>query len=508
MRLVYLPVYTAVHRLNSCSTYNWAKTFIETVSAYDPRAYFYLCFPALAHGGILKPVHRKDEEGEIEDAVVETGWSYDPRERIQSDRVCLVPMRMFWKQYDMKGIVTEEFYRAFNCRNGRYYYHAVLSVSPALAPLLKKLCSYTRRGKLVSVPMFTMDCFTMNMDTLKETGMELNEDDEIMQSLGYAVSVNFFDTQFTYEMGIEAARRWLAPCLVDRIIENSHVLPFGIHCDEIDGFIEGVQKAPKFTFNFCQRLTRSNTQYHKVFALYDEAFRAGYDFNVMVTTLSAKLDSCPEWFEVIQGLKRPDFIRKAATAHAFVTMSVREGFAAGLMELLYAGLIGIYPMKRWATALLPPDRYPFFYRNQNECRALIRYVMEHYEEAKAKIAWVRDFIRENYDADTINRRRWDIIREEVARAEAEEHSFSKSYQSILSDVVGCLGPGVDRVRMWDLVRLIRDCSKSRLDLMADQSTGTTGTNRFAFFREFERMGWRDNCQEEESIFERPGSQDT
>jgi hypothetical protein len=90
-----------------------------------------------------------------------------------------------------------------------------------------------------------------------------------------------------------------------------------------------------------------------------------------------------------------DALRLMTRCHVSIYWQSLKLFPAACFEQLYAGLVVLI---RWTGSegeFLP--EYPFYFRNDIECAAMLRWVAENYDEAKRRIAHVPALIRERYD---------------------------------------------------------------------------------------------------------------
>jgi len=129
-------------------------------------------------------------------------------------------------------------------------------------------------------------------------------------------------------------REFLSPSALKRVIENSHVVYHGIHCDEIEEVGKRTPKAEKFTLLYSGRLT-SNKQWKKVLLDYKKFFSFGRDLDLVVcaplgsTEVDRALKILGTWGEVNLGLPRKDYLEKLVSSHVCLSNSLEEGGTVG-----------------------------------------------------------------------------------------------------------------------------------------------------------------------------------
>ena len=206
-------------------------------------------------------------------------------------------------------------------------------------------------------------------------------------------------------------------CIRDRckkIEKESWILPRGIDFDVIDRVGErvGSSKNDKFTLFFGGRLN-SLKRAEQLMWTYDNFFAAGRDVRIVLTSpiIGSYKKNIPPEIEIKVGMKTEEFLEECYKAHVLLASSRIEGFTVGLLEQMYTGIVTILPDLEWAKVLMK-DRwkdYPFKYRSFSEAYGWIRWVYQHYEEAKKKVEWVPGWLKEQYSEEACKLKMHDMV---------------------------------------------------------------------------------------------------
>jgi hypothetical protein len=306
--------------------------------------------------------------------------------------------------YDNEVTFQDHVLRSFNPRIGKYQIDCVTTSKTAAALQLQRLLYDHRCGEDM-IPVFTHELKVVAEGFAHQTVNDLEVTSRLMS---YWATYPIFDTELERGYAIKESMKYLQPMLAKKIMDKSKVFPCGLSCREIDAAVKDVPKHEKFTAFFGGRLNFGSKRAVVSLELMENFFAFGRDVKIIASTPSSTtakafagkfsalelFDRVPTW----------EFWKKAAACHTFISFSRMEGFTVGVVEMLYMGLIGVLPNTHWVKGLLLDrfDDYPFKHRNETEALACLRYIYENLEEAKKKIAWVPDFIRERYDAWKVN----------------------------------------------------------------------------------------------------------
>lgn len=332
--------------------------------------------------------------------------------------------------YQQMVSVPSNFVELFNPLVGQYHVDCVLTSRSGAAALMTRLLWDKRTpepeiGVVIIEPKVIMPQSTHNA---------ICPQDLLLRAAGYAVSCNLFATDRERTLAERLCKEYLSPAMTLKAMENSHVVPLGIRCDEIDQYVSDGEKSDKFTLFFGGRLT-ANKQWQKVLADYEKFFSFGRDLDLIVcaplgATSLFKAEHWGTWGEINLGLPRKEYLSKLASCHVSMSNSLEEGFTVGVIEQIQAGLVVLLPKRDWAVSLLgeAARHYPFFYNGgHEEAYGMLKYVYENYDAARAQMEPVRQYIRRNYDFSMVSQRTFDVIenyvqnlRKRVKRAESKE----------------------------------------------------------------------------------------
>jgi glycosyltransferase involved in cell wall biosynthesis len=343
-------------------------------------------------------------------------------------------MFIFNKEHDefyyMQSNVPPNFIELFNPLLGKHYVDCILTSRSGAAALMSKLL-WDKRVKLPEIAIINIEPKVIEWES---THNAICPQDLLLRAAGYAVSCNLFATERERRLAEKLCKEYLSPAMALNAMKNSHVIPLGIRCDEIDSFVQSVPKADKFTLFFGGRLT-ANKQWQKVLADYEKFFSFGRDLDLVVcaplgSTSLFKAERWGTWGEINLGLPRKEYLSRLTSCHVSMSNSLEEGFTVGIVEQIYAGLVVLLPRREWATSLLgdAAKHYPFFYSGgHEEAYTVLKYVYENYEEARAQMEPVREYIRKNYDFSIVSQKTFDVmesfvlnLRRRVRRTESKE----------------------------------------------------------------------------------------
>jgi glycosyltransferase involved in cell wall biosynthesis len=474
-------MYSSASNLNGCSSNSIARATWGHLIKAHPDLFVYQTFP----------ITNDDTKG---------GWNYiEQGDEFTRERHKLLPVHYLPIRYDQTGAgLSRELYDLFGGLRGKYVVDAVVSEAPIGTPALRKALSFYNEQKDSHVPIVHKDPFVLNADELGN----VSEADSVCQSLGYALGWNIITSDYEKQLLVQEASRWLRPSVLERIIARSIVQPAGTNCDELDAILSApdFKRYDRFTVAVVDRFT-SPLNWEKALASWDSLFAGGTDLDLQITTLSKGVvqagwdPSRYSWMRVHWGCPRHEFIKLMPRCHAFLAMSDRHSYPQGLMECLYSGLIGVFPNKRWARAVLPAE-YPFWWDNVGQARQIIRWIRENYEEAQRMTAWVRPWLRETYSTQVCAEKIYAFI-ERAVDANREE----LWWPGVAGLIEKC------RVRLgrrftWEaLLRAIKTFSDTGLRVGANR--GMFSTTPMQVYLTSQRLGWPDTVAGELPSFDFP-----
>lgn len=176
------------------------------------------------------------------------------------------------------------------------------------------------------------------------------------------VNLNYFHTQYCYDMLMEEARDWLRPKKVQQIEERSHV-ELGGYCTHPPK----VERYKKYSFIYNHRLD-GYKDFETTFKLFDRLYREKYDFQVVITGGDSKNVNpfAEKPYAVVKSFKKHDeYLEEVARCHANVTNSFHETYCISIAESIVADHLVIAPNRVTFPELLGKD-YPYLYRSVND----------------------------------------------------------------------------------------------------------------------------------------------
>lgn len=228
-----------------------------------------------------------------------------------------------------------------------------------------------------------------------------NDVDGAMRALSYCTAYCWMFSDEEKQRALSLIRRFCPPSLAKQFTERVHIDALGIRVPALDAIIAKYpEKYEKFGLFFGARFSREKRP-DIVVDLLEHFFSFGRDVDIHVTTqhigsryLLKYGNKASSIKELVKGCSREDFLERAVKSHVFICASDDESWPAGFWEQLYLVQVGIFPDQEWARAVLPKN-YPYIFSSKNEAHAMLRWIYENYDEALAKVSWIREWIREN-----------------------------------------------------------------------------------------------------------------
>lgn len=352
--------------------------------------------------------------------------------------------------YDKLTDLPATFLDKFNLRIGEYQIDALITSRRALTIGLARE-TWDHRLK-TSLPIFVDESMTVNRGTTSATVSDL---EMMAQTLGYAYGFPIWDTDVQRKNGLDAARHFLSGHQALKALEKGVVIPCGFEPDRIDASLKDMDltKNERFTCFFGGRLNRGAKRADVMFREYDSFFKFGRDVDITVCSPKEEgwiLDLVKQQYPEIQVLVQTpsdEFKQRAAKAHVFLNTSAHEGFSVGFTEMMYMtkyGTVLLAPRVPWVKGLFKEeyDRYPFLYESFDQAKVMLRWVYENYEEAQAKVKYLGDWTREQYDAKRTNEEHWQHfkkITDQELNPQMIRGLMSKSNVELLMESVDRMG---------------------------------------------------------------------
>lgn len=216
---------------------------------------------------------------------------------------------------------------------------------------------------------------------------------------------------------LESVRKWFAPSVGHAILSNVHSIYYGIE----EGFTIHTDASPDnlvVPYNRWEPGQKNHAAHIKASTTYKviigETFRQSFYFHKV--DFDPPKDAPGSAFDVYyfqdQFYDREAFKANIGTHGLFLCTSVRESFGLYYLELLMAGVVGVFLDKPWIRKLLP--EYPYIAK-EADLVPMMLWVRDNFGVARSRILEaVHPVIRERYG----QARYLDGITSELARLES------------------------------------------------------------------------------------------
>ena len=134
----------------------------------------------------------------------------------------------FGNLYDQQVKMTPLLDSMFHPMDGDYPVDVILTSRAVLATFLTRLYW----GKTNARPPIPVVIIEPKAIDYSSTHNQVTETELTLRALGYASSFTFFSTPVERQTGLQMCRRYLSPSLVQKVDQNSAVLPLGIRCEQ------------------------------------------------------------------------------------------------------------------------------------------------------------------------------------------------------------------------------------------------------------------------------------
>ena len=164
-------------------------------------------------------------------------------------------------------------------------------------------------------------------------------------------------------------------------------------------------------------------------------------------------------------------------------------YPTACFEQLYAGLVVLIRRTGVEAEFLPPD-YPFLFDKDEECATMLRWVYEHYDEAREKVAHVPDWVRPRFDRPTgINK-----LLEYVEDAVTERRASARSGYRELKDTEAAIGAAIRAVGTpCSYEQLGMALKRLKPNLLIEDLSSTRGNFLMHLTQNFMPAEFRDDC---------------
>ena len=382
MRVLIIPVISSRH-LASAPSLNFIRSFIEISLKIDPSAVFTIVLPADS-----------------------PEWNYEGFDSFKDmPRTHIFKTPMYRNQFDDLVLITRDLWEAINERFGTHYFDVILNEKPSLAPMLKKLSSFHVKSKSRIVPIVNRDQMI-----IQEKWFKTGQHEELLEVFGWLTAPTIFQSEHQKEEAIDVARKYLKPIHLERLMNQSLVFPLGVDCDDIDrinGDMPYPARGEETIINYSHKLFMEQ-KFLDSLKIMDSVFAGGRKVKLQIVTGSSEMKMSMikdarqyRYMEIHGRSNRETFLRLSKQAHVFISNSYYEDFSATVVEQMYSGLIPVLLNKPWSRYLLP-EGYPYLFNTPDEGNAMLRYVVDNYDEVAAE--WrpkIIQKIRDEFDLKNV-----------------------------------------------------------------------------------------------------------
>lgn len=317
-------------------------------------------------------------------------WQYEGFDAFQDmPRTHIFKTPMYRNQFDDLVLITRDLWEAINERFGSHYFDVILNEKPSLAPMLKKLSSFHVKSKSRIVPIVNRDQMI-----IQEKWFKTGQHEELLEVFGWLTAPTIFQSKHQMLEAVDVARQFLKPIMLERLIENCQVFPLGVDCDDIDR-INGDMPYPQaiegedIIINYSHKLFMEQ-KFLDSLKIMDSVFAGGRKVHLQIVTGSSPMKMSMiknarqyRYMEIFGRSNRESFLKQSKKAHVFISNSYYEDFSATVVEQMYSGLIPVLLDKPWSRYLVP-EGYPYLFKNPDEGQAMLRYVVDNYDEVAAE----------------------------------------------------------------------------------------------------------------------------
>lgn len=283
----------------------------------------------------------------------------------------------FWEAHPKRGprrigsFTTEEVYDAFGQYQSEHLYDVVVTNQPQALPLYRTVMTHHMQQEryAVTTPVIAQQMWTATAEAEKESsGFYAGAKDVASEALGaFFADTNVWESEHLFRSWIATMRRYVQPAVLDEVLRNSCVIPMGFPM-ALQDEIRARRSDPTGVVMWGARWSASKRPEDTMKVL------AATKCPVIVTSPDALNVVRQEWpsFECHAFAGPAEFVATAEQASAFVCMSRTESYGIGWLELLAAGVLGVFDDKPWVRDLLP--EYPYVTSSTDDMATMARWM--------------------------------------------------------------------------------------------------------------------------------------
>lgn len=302
--------------------------------------------------------------------------------------------------YQQMVAVTGRLFEMFNRISGPYPVDAVFTSRAGLVPALMLGLATTAEQP---VPVVLLEPRVYAPGSVSHNSVTWM--DAAARSLGYAMAFGAYWSEWERDEAFRCIEAWLSPAALQEAQNHAFVLPYvvdvPVNALELRKSTDSIGKAKRLLF--CGRLN-ANKKFDVVLRSYGKVLMSRMDIDVWVhagTGAFGKLDpATSRWHMTSEKLPlREDYHALLATANVGAYASVDEGVNATVMEMLSWGIVMALPDRPWVRKLFHGVEYPYTFKSEKELPALLDWLLDHEDEARATLDPIRTEIRRRHSED-------------------------------------------------------------------------------------------------------------
>lgn len=464
MRVLLLPIVqlSAV----SDSDYNVLKDIVLHSVKHSGKFFFYLCLPK-----------KRSMSATAEDLRQWKTFLYD----VGGSRY----VSFFHEQLMYPDLV----HYLFNRQLGKFPVDAVITTRTGAVPSIRNAIDDWRRN--VGIPVILWE----SLFRLYRGGVS---NEHVLRAISYSladlvVALNPREKQ----MILGLCRKFVSPSLLVGLHDRVKSFYRGVNVDRLDQYVGGEKRATPTVF-FGARFSEDKAP-DKMIELLSKLHAVGTNFQALFTSQSSEFvvskyaNAARFPLEIHPSCRRSQFYKLLTEAHAFVCTSVKESFPVGFWEQLYVLRVGVIPDASWSRDLFPRT-WPFLYKSESDAVAMLRWILENYDEAMQRVSWVRPWIRRHCNAATRDDFVLDFLAERMPK-----YRIGGSFGEMVDDLLASyLRRGLSRVA-W--MQLMGDIQRNSRTFEFGQKSRAATPSFYDIYLHVLGGEWEDTCEFQYPIFE-------
>ena len=335
----------------------------------------------------------------------------------------------------------------------------------------------------------------------RNKGQTVITDLEMMtRTMAYAYEHPIFDSEVEIEKARSAASHYVRGAVVDKIMQNSIVIPHNIPSVKIDVYKKNKTASEKFVVFYGGRLNRSKRA-KQLLEIYDMFYAFGRDVEIVVT--SPRTESGNKWkkkykeIRFIYNCSFDKFAEEMVRADVVLSCSIHEGLTLGILQMMYAGPVVILPKLYWVKGLIKEryEDYRFLYKNFDEAKMMLRYVYENYDESQKEMEKIRKLVKDTYGEEmNYGIQRLEFMKDKISQREKFMKSVNYVKELLERTLLECSGM-VSLEEFYDRMIKNSDSFSKGSSLMRGLPRGMP-PSKFRVYKWLKNKGLKDVCDSE------------